>query len=321
MKEVFETETGNDLEKAAKWLRQGQLVAIPTETVYGLAANALDANAALKIFETKNRPSFDPLIVHLGSLSQVGMVCETPPALASELMEQFWPGPLTIVLPKNKQVPDVVTAGLTSVGIRMPRHQLTHSLLKQLDFPLAAPSANPFGYVSPTQASHVLDQLGGKIPYILDGGPCEVGVESTIISFTGAKPIVLRLGGLPIEEIEKITGHLEVQNQSTSNPQAPGMLSAHYSPGKKVLLGDIAEMLKVVDRETTGVISFRKSFGIRHEYILSEEGDLREAARNLFAALRWMDKSEVNLVLAEYVPNEGLGRAMNDRLKRAAAKG
>ncbi|MCZ4410199.1 L-threonylcarbamoyladenylate synthase [Cryomorphaceae bacterium 1068] len=313
----MKAQIGQDIEKAAEILKNGGLVAIPTETVYGLAANALDADAILKIFEAKNRPSFDPLIVHIGSINQLNLLARTFPSEAEKLIEEFWPGPLTIVLPKTELVPDLVTSGLPSVGIRMPSHPLTQGLLSLLPFPLAAPSANPFGYISPTSAAHVADQLGDKVDYILDGGPSSVGVESTIISFEGDIPQILRWGGLALEEIEPFLRVFESSNQSSDNPSAPGMLSSHYAPSKKILIGSLDELIKSHRDEDCSYLSFQQAYEIPGE-VLSQSGDMKEAARNLFAALRRLDNTSGSLILAEFVPNEGLGRAINDRLKRAA---
>lgn len=313
-------EVGKDIKKAQLLLERGELVAIPTETVYGLAGNALDAEAVAAIFETKGRPQFDPLIVHVPDLARAGAYVAAIPEKAALLARAFWPGPLTLLLKKKSIVPDLVTAGLDTVGIRCPDHDLTRALLQTLPFPLAAPSANPFGYVSPTTPGHVQDQLGGRIPYILDGGACRVGIESTIVGVEGGQAVVYRMGGLSIEAIEAAIGPVEVQIHSTSNPKAPGQLKSHYAPRKRVLLGDIESLLKTHGGAHTGVLSFQKNYGAAHQFILSPPGNLTEAAQRLFMALRELDKLPVDLILAEYVPNTGLGRAINDRLKRAAAE-
>lgn len=312
-------EVGKDIKKAHFLLAQGELVAIPTETVYGLAGNALDTQAAARIFETKGRPQFDPLIVHVPDLARAHAYVEAIPEKAAALAQAFWPGPLTLLLKKKSIVPDLVTAGLDTVGIRCPDHDLTRALLQELPFPLAAPSANPFGYVSPTTPTHVQDQLGDRIPYILDGGPCSVGIESTIVGIEDGRAIVYRMGGLSIEAIEAVIGPVEVQTHSTSNPKAPGQLKSHYAPRKPVMLGDIDALLKTQGGPRTGVLSFQKDYGATHQFILSPSGSLTESAQQLFTALRELDKMPVDLILAEYVPNTGLGRAINDRLKRAAA--
>jgi len=227
---------GTDLILAKKLLTEGKLVAIPTETVYGLAANGLDETAVAGIFSAKNRPTFDPLILHVASIEQAQSLCTDWPEMADKLARAFWPGPLTLILPKADHVPDLTTSGQPTVGIRMPNNRLTLELLSTLPFPLAAPSANPFGYVSPTNAQHVADQLGDSIDYILDDGDCSVGIESTIITIDNGTPKVLRLGGLSLERIADVLGFpvLEHLNQN-SNPQAPGQLDQHYSPRCKLI--------------------------------------------------------------------------------------
>lgn len=309
-----------DIHKAKDLLESGELVAIPTETVYGLAANALNADAVVKIFETKNRPHFDPLIVHVASLEQAQSLVEDFPSHAKLLAEKFWPGPLTLLLKKKSVVPDLVTSGLETVGIRMPEHPLTLELLRSIDFPLAAPSANPFGYISPTTAQHVSAQLGDKIQLILDGGPCEVGVESTIIDCTSDIPVVVRLGGLGVEKIESIIGKVAVNTTSSSKPSAPGLLLSHYAPRKPFLLGDIHALLEENRDKKVALITFKgEALHSRHS-VLSTEGSLSEAAHNLFKAMRELDESDAEVIIAELVPDHGLGRAINDRLRRAAAK-
>ncbi|WP_436515545.1 L-threonylcarbamoyladenylate synthase [Ekhidna sp. To15] len=313
-------EIGNDIAKAKTLLCTGEVVAIPTETVYGLAGNALDEKSILKIYTVKNRPKFDPLIAHVDTLEKVENLVHEIPDQAMALAEQFWPGPLTILLSKKAEVPDLLTSGLDRIAVRIPNHPLTQDLLSQLDFPVAAPSANPFGYVSPTSAEHVQNQLGEKIKYILDGGPCRIGLESTIVGFEDGKTVVYRLGGTKVEDIQSIVGKVEIKVNMSSNPAAPGMLKSHYSPGRKMLVGDIEQNLKSLDSANTGVISFSTSHDVPESNmaVLSATGDLDEAARNIFAALRKMDQPHINTVLAEVLPNEGLGRAINDRLKRAS---
>lgn len=296
-------------------------MAIPTETVYGLAGNALNSGAVAKIFEAKNRPHFDPLIIHVPGLEAVSLYATAIPDAARALADRFWPGPLTLVLPKRDNVPDLTSAGLDTIGIRCPDHQLTRQLLKLLPFPLAAPSANPFGYVSPTTAQHVDQQLGGRISYILNGGTCNIGIESTIIGFEGERPVVYRFGGLSLEEIETVVGPLETRAHSTSNPRAPGQLKSHYAPGKRVVLGDIGLLRNDPVYRNAAIISFRTDFGVPYQVVLSPEGSLHEAAHNLFAALRQVDSFPVEYVLTERVPDVGIGRAINDRLMRAAAMG
>ena len=314
--------TGTDLDLAADLLRNGKLVAIPTETVYGLAANAYLEEAVVTIFEAKQRPAFDPLIVHTHHISQFEKIAQHIPERAFQLAEAFMPGPLTLILPRHPSIPLLVTSGHESVGIRIPNHPLTLELLRNLDFPLAAPSANPFGYVSPTTAEHVNQQLGDRIPYILDGGPCQIGLESTIIRVVNEEVEILRLGGLAVEEIEDVIKQpVNRIKTSSSNPTAPGMLSSHYAPRKKVLLGNIETNLKNFNQEKVGVLAWQYAQNLvpeKQQFVLSPTGNLNEAARNLFAALRYLDTLPIDIILAEPVPDSGLGKAINDRLTRAS---
>lgn len=311
---------GSDMETAASCLKAGEIVGIPTETVYGLAANALKAEAVAKIFSAKNRPFFDPLIVHVHAIAEVEKYVLTMPEKAQILAEAFWPGPLTLVLPKNDNIPDLVTAGQNTVGIRVPSHPVCLELLKKIDFPLAAPSANPFGYVSPTTAQHVADQLGDKVCYILDGGPCSVGVESTIVGFPQGEPVIYRLGGISVEQITKIVGPVAEQISAGSNPSAPGQLDVHYSPRCKVVLSNNHT---TPDSPETSYLRYTEPLaGIETErqLILSPGKSFEEAAVNLFAMLRQLDNSGFKYIVVELLPETGLGRAINDRLRRAAAK-
>lgn len=315
------TQIGTDVHVAAEFLEAGNVVGIPTETVYGLAGNALNPDAVLTIFRVKNRPAFDPLIVHTDSLQKVRQFVADIPEPAHQLAEAFWPGPLTLLLPKRDLIPDLVTSGLSTVAVRIPRHPLTIKLLQRLTFPLAAPSANPFGYISPTTAQHVADQLGDQVPYVLDGGPASVGLESTIIGFEEGQATVFRLGGMAIEQIEAVIGPVSVRTHSTSNPKAPGMLSSHYAPRKPLFLLQPGESPTPNNR--AGALVFREPFGgIRedHQRVLSPTGDLNEAAKNLFAHLRTLDSLPVDVIYAEPLPNQGLGWAMNDRLRRASVQ-
>ena len=318
-------EIGKDVEKAEAILKKGGLVAIPTETVYGLAGNALNPDAVAKIFSVKSRPNFDPLILHTESIERIeGFVLHIPDSLR-QLALSFWPGPLTLLLPKKLIVPDLVTSGLNRVAVRVPNHPLTLKLLSKLEFPLAAPSANPFGYISPTKATHVNDQLGDKIEYILDGGSCHVGLESTIIGLENGQVTVYRLGGLDLQSIEKVVGKVKVMAHSSSNPKSPGMLKSHYAPRKPFILGDLDKLVSSYQKKGTdfAVLSFRKDLSMvpdKRHIQLSRLGDLSEAAKNLFAAMRTLDNMDVSVILSELVPDVGLGKAINDRLKRAAAR-
>ncbi|MGB6047574.1 MAG: L-threonylcarbamoyladenylate synthase [Flavobacteriales bacterium] len=319
---------GPDIQRAVQLLEQGEAVAIPTETVYGLAANAYNEAAVLKIFQAKQRPAFDPLIVHVHSLEQVKEVVsflnldhEDTRKEAEALMEKFWPGPLTLVLPKTDRVPDLVTSGLDTVAVRMPAHPMALELLRSVGFPLAAPSANPFGYVSPTTAQHVADQLGGLIPYILDGGPCTVGVESTIIGWESdtGQWVLYRPGGTPVAEIEAVIGMIGRAKKRVL-PASPGMLESHYAPRKPVYIGDVQAMMKEHAGKRIAVLAFSEKHDAQHSEVLSPTGDPTEAARHLFAALRKLDASDADVILAEIFPQKGLGAAINDRLHRASAK-
>lgn len=313
-------EKGVDLAKAKAILERGQLVAIPTETVYGLAANALDATAVARIFSVKNRPEFDPLIVHVPDLDAAQLYVENIPYPAFKLASLFWPGPLTLVLKKNPIIPDLVTSGMDTVGIRCPDHILCRQLLQELSFPLAAPSANPFGYVSPTKAEHVNEQLGSQIDYIVDGGPCSVGIESTIMGFENGTPVIYRLGGLSLEKIESVIGKVQLHVNTSSNPKAPGQLKSHYAPRKRMIVGVLEDLLQQYPAHCSGILSLQKDYHSPHQVILSKTGSLEEAAKNLFTAFRSFDKMDIDVILAEYVPEKGIGRAINDRLRRASAQ-
>jgi len=313
---------GTDILLAAQLLNDNKLVAIPTETVYGLAANAFEKEAVLKIFEAKNRPHFDPLIVHTYSIEMIAHFTTSFPDKLKLLAQKFMPGPLTLLLPKNNSIPDIVTSGLPNVAVRIPNHALTLQLLKLLKFPLAAPSANPFGYVSPTTAAHVDNQLHNKIDYILDGGECNIGIESTIVGIENNEVIVYRLGGLAIEDIEAVVGKVRLQINQSSNPAAPGMLKSHYAPTKQLFIDDIDNFIAAYKDKNIGVISFQKEYSGQNIKCktLSISGNINEAAHNLFAALRYFDGTNVACIVAEKLPNSFLGRAINDRLQRAAHK-
>lgn len=306
---------GLDIEKASVYLRNGELVAIPTETVYGLAGNAYDAAAVIKIFDAKRRPSFDPLIVHIGDKAMLKNFCEPLRPIELELIERYWPGPMTLILRKKNIIPDIVTSGLDTVGVRMPNHDLTLKLLNNLHFPLAAPSANPFGYISPTNAHHVQKQLEKEVSYILDGGSCAIGVESTILKVDDDIVHVLRLGGLTIDQLRKDGFEVSIATHSSSQPEAPGMLTSHYAPRKKTRLLRAQDQIE----DSTSVLYFSKYSSRPEDRTLSASGDIKEAARNLFGYLRELDEMKTTLILVEMAPEIGLGLAINDRLKRACA--
>jgi L-threonylcarbamoyladenylate synthase len=310
--------------RAAEIIQKGGIVAFPTETVYGLGADAFNPLAVARIFEVKRRPSFDPLIVHVANPADVKKLVKEIPSNAKKLIERFWPGPLTVVLLKEEDIPDIVTAGLPTLAIRMPSHPMALSLIRKSDSPIAAPSANLFGYLSPTTAEHVREQLGDQVDLILDGGPCSVGVESTIVSFLEERPKLLRPGGVSLEEIESIIGKVEVHPIGEERPQAPGMLPKHYAPRTPIVLDWDKKSLDLLEDKNIGFLAFKEPknyLKIRSIEILSKKGDIREAAANLFAAIRRLDALDLDLILAEPIPEVGLGRAIMDRLRRASTKG
>lgn len=316
---------GNNIPYAIELLNSNKLVAIPTETVYGLAANAFNENAVLNIYKTKNRPQFNPLIIHSNRIERFEEWGLLIPADVKLLAQHFWPGPITFIIPANHKIPEIVTAGTGAVAIRVPNHPITLDLLAKLTFPLAAPSANPSGFISPTSALHVEQQLGNKIDYILDGGNCKVGVESTIISFLENEPKILRFGGLAIEAIEAVLNKKLATGSNNDKIVAPGMLSKHYAPVHPLqIVENLSESIQLFDKNRVGVISFSESFAevpIAHQFVLSKTKDLNEAASNLFAAMRHVDELDLDIILSEKFPNIGLGYAINDRLKRASIQG
>jgi len=312
--------TSENIKKAAEIIREGSLVAFPTETVYGLGADALNPHAVARIFEAKNRPCFDPIIVHIAEFSQVRRLCSSVDRRAKKLMERFWPGPLTLVLPKSQTVPDIVTAELPTVAVRMPSHPVALSLIKEAETPIAAPSANPFGYLSPTTAAHVREQLGDKIDLILDGGRCPIGVESTVIFLAEGKALLLRPGGLALEDIENVIGKVEIPSPNPSRPLSPGQLPKHYSPRTPICLLTNGK-LEFERGKKVGLLAFtlpKKRAPYEVVEIPSHKGDLVEAAANLFSCLQRLDKAGLDIIYAEPVPEVGLGRAIMDRLRRAS---
>lgn len=312
---------GNDIQIAKQFLETNEVVGIPTETVYGLAANAFNDVAIAEIFEVKNRPTFDPLIVHTHHIDEVRkFVTNIHPKLLA-LAEAFWPGPLTLLLPKQTSISNLVTSGLDRVGVRIPNHPLILNLLKSISFPLAAPSANPFGYISPTQAIHVEKQLGSKISYVLDGGACEVGLESTIVGEEHGQIIIYRLGGLSISDIENVVGKVSIELNQSSNPKAPGQLKSHYAPKVPLFIGDLAELEKTHSDKKIGALVFGKYVPTNKNTVvknLSLHENFTEAAVNLFNYLREFDDMDIDVIIADYLPPIHLGIAINDRLKRAA---
>lgn len=317
----MQTSIGTDRSKAKSLLESGEVVAIPTETVYGLAANALNPDAVLRIFKAKNRPHFNPLIIHLPEWEAVSGYIAEIPAEAHLLARHFSPGPLTFLLRKKPLVPDLVTAGSAKVAVRIPAHPMTRALLSSLNFPLAAPSANAFGYVSPTTAQHVLEGLDGKIPYILDGGECNVGLESTIVDFENGEVIVRRKGGVAVEAIERVLGKkVAVKTGVEDHPVAPGQLKSHYATSTPLYVGDATGLSDQFSAKKICVIAFggnMREVAASSRFQLSESGNLDEAAKNLFKIMRQADQCGAEVILAEWLPETGLGRAINDRLRRA----
>jgi len=320
MAEVLLPDNGGIL-VAAEILRHGGLVAFPTETVYGLGADAFNARAVAKIFAVKGRPQFDPIIVHVADPAEAEKLWQEIPPLAKRLIEKFWPGPLTLVLPKRDIVPDIVTAGLPTVAVRMPSHPVALSLIRAAGRPVAAPSANRFGRLSPTHHEAVLEQLGESIDAVIAGGPTPVGIESTVISLAEDPPRLLRPGGTPIEAIRKLVPNLRLD--PPKGPSAsPGTLPRHYQPLTPLFLWEPGppEGHEVLDRSRCGFLAFQKAWqGFAHTEVLSPQGDLVEAAANFFSLLRKLDKMGLSAILAEPVPEEGLGIAIMDRLRRASS--
>ena len=299
-------------------------MAFPTETVYGLGCDALNPDAAAKVFEAKQRPQFDPLIVHITDRIQLDSVVSALTATARQLIDQFWPGPLTLVLPKQPAIPDLVTAGLETVAVRMPSHPVAQALIREAGTPIAAPSANPFGYVSPTTAQHVADGLGRTIDLILDGGPCSVGVESTIVSLVGPQAELLRPGSITREQLSAVIGPLSRSSFVFDQPTAPGQLARHYATQTPVtILTSVTARPMLMKNERAGLLIFSRANAPDERFaaieVLSATGDLREAAHHLFAALRRLDAQDLDRIYVEPCREEGLGVAIMDRLRRCAA--
>ena len=314
----------NSIPKAVSILNKDEIIGIPTETVYGLAGNIYSAKAIQSIFAMKQRPFFNPLIVHIKSVNDLPEIASDIPRKALLLAAAFWPGPLTLVLKKQIAIPDLVTGGKDTVAVRVPNHPLTLALLDQLAYPLAAPSANPFGCISPTRAEHVASYFEGSLPMVLDGGSCSKGFESTIIGFENGDPVLYRLGSLATEDIEAIVGKIKIITHDDLAPAAPGMLSRHYAPLTTTFLTlDVKEKLKMFPNQKIGVLVFKKGIDnpkIVQQEILSSKGNLEEAASQLYAALHRLDNLKLDVIIAERFPDIGLGKTINDRLQRATKK-
>jgi L-threonylcarbamoyladenylate synthase len=321
------------IQEAAAVLRAGGIVAFPTETVYGLGADMKQDKAVCRIFEAKKRPSFDPLIVHVASVEEARTLWKGIPPAAESLMRRFWPGPLTLVLPKSAQVSDLVTAGLPTVAVRMPDHPMALELIRALGHPIAAPSANMFGHTSPTSAQHVAEDLGNAIDLIVDGGPCSVGVESTVLKIERGAGIILRPGGVSAEQLADVIP-LE-KAPASAKLESPGQLESHYAPWTRFVLlpkrfPEFSAEFDTIRRSfeeskgaapRVGLLAFDKdpqSANLESVQVLSPKGDLVEAAAALFQAMRKLDKMNVDFILAEPVPEKGIGQAIMDRLRKAS---
>ncbi len=313
----------NNINLAATILQEDNIIGIPTETVYGLAGNIFSEKAIREIYRVKQRPFYNPLIVHIKNMDELSKIAINIPPIAMELASHFWPGPLTLLLKKNNLIPDLITAGKDTVAVRMPNHPITLALLNRIDFPLAAPSANPFGMISPTKAQHVDDYFKDEIKMVLDGGVCQTGIESTIIGFEDNKVIVYRLGGVTIAAIETIAGDVKLINKENKAPMAPGMLSKHYAPTTPLIFTDnLEQALHQFKDKRIGIISFNKAISPLPsncvQKILSQQKSLEEAASKLYDTMHQLDRINLDYIIAERFPDEGLGSVINDKLSRAS---
>jgi L-threonylcarbamoyladenylate synthase len=309
-----------DIQKAIALLTNEELVAIPTETVYGLAGNIYSEKAIKSIFSTKKRPFFNPLIVHIPSVDSLENIVTHIPKKAKLLADAFWPGSMTLVLKKNELIPDLITANKDTVAVRVPNHPLILDLLKKLPFPLAAPSANPFGSISPTKPEHVENYFKEDIKMVLNGGNCKNGIESTIIGFENDEPIIYRLGALALEDIEAVVGKTTIRNKKENKPDAPGMLARHYAPKTRTFLVDnVAIEIKNHPNKKVGILVFKDSLNDDSltQIILSKKGSLQEATSKLYNSLHKLDSLNLDVIIAEKFPEIGLGKSINDRLQRA----
>ncbi|HKK82642.1 MAG TPA: L-threonylcarbamoyladenylate synthase [Atribacterota bacterium] len=320
------------LKEAGQAIREGKIVAFPTETVYGLGADALNEEAIKKIFLAKDRPLYDPLIVHINCLEDAIDLVEELPPIARTLGQNFWPGPLTMVIKKSKKISDIVTSGLDTVAIRVPGHPVAQALIREAQKPIVAPSANLFTHVSPTNAQHVIDDLKGKVDIIIDSGESTVGVESTVVDVTELPLKILRLGGTTVESIRKITAKIIIANDNEGVNKSPGMLKKHYAPKAKLILAEgknetmINHILNLASNyqkfgKKVGIISSKENINKYNGFIVKSLGnakDLQTCAQNLYAQLRLLDELECNIIISENFENKGLGRAIMDRLRRAS---
>lgn len=312
-----------DIDLVAQELMQEEIVIIPTETVYGLAANFNSEKAINKIFELKQRPKTNPLIVHVSNMNQVDGLVKSFPEKAKLLVEKFWPGPLTLVLEKKDEVLDIVTANQETVAVRMPNHELTLSLIEKTGIPIVAPSANPFTKISPTKVKHVITAYPNNCPLILDGGDCSHGMESTILGFEAEEVILYRFGALSISKIEAVVGKISLKNNNNEKLVTSGMHKKHYSPKTRLLVtNQLEEELLRHGNKEIGLLTFKftsMASKVKKHIVLSEDGSYELAMKNFYNALHELDKCELDIIVAEQFPNENLGKVINDRLDRAAA--
>jgi len=316
--------TPENIKKGAEILKAGGLVAFPTETVYGLGGDALNPQSAAKIFQAKERPHFDPLITHIAHEETLDKICKIPPQYFP-ILKKVWPGALTIIVPKKAIVPDLVTSGLDTMAVRMPDHPIALELIRQSTGALAAPSANPFGYLSPTTAYHVERQLGPRIDMVLDGGPCRVGVESTVLDLTREIPLILRPGGYSVEDLERLFGEVQILNRKVATPTAPGQMEMHYSPRTPLFIVDQPQDVDPQLAQKGAYLGFREdspgdTAPFKKTEYLTQNGDYLQAAATLFNRLHQLDQMGVEAIYAQRVPEEGLGRAVMDRIYKASVK-
>lgn len=322
--EILPATASDAVSRAVALLRQGEAIALPTETVYGLAADALREEAVLKIFQAKARPRFDPLIVHLPEaawVEKVAIIDSSVRELFDPLTKQFWSGPLTFIFPRLPAIPDIITAGLETVAIRLSEHPVFQEIIAAFGSPLAAPSANRFGRISPTAAGHVLEELDGLIPLVIDGGPTPHGLESTIVALRNGRIEMLRRGPVTQEQLAEF-GEVVVVG-ARSHPEAPGQLASHYAPKTPLMFVEDAATVDLPPDKRCGLLKWKTKADARFGEVrsLSDRQNLSEAATNVFRLLRELDACNLDLIVAEQVPDEGLGAAINDRLRRAAARG
>ncbi|CAI2768826.1 L-threonylcarbamoyladenylate synthase [Flavobacterium collinsii] len=314
----------NDIELAVEILKNEDVIGFPTETVYGLAGNIYSTKAVHKIFRIKQRPLHNPLIVHIKQIEDLDTVAIEIPELAKIMAHKFWPGPLTLLLKKHPDVSELITAGHETVAVRIPNHPVALSLLHQLDFPVAAPSANPFGSISPTTPEHVDAYFKDELPLVLNGETCKAGIESTIIGFKGESLVIYRLGAISKEEIENVAGPATLYNKEENTPEAPGMLSKHYAPKVALHLTDnLSESIRKFSDKKIGLLVFRQhreDQNSKYQIVLSPTGSLKEAASKLYAALHELDAMVLDIIIAERFPDHDLGKTINDRLERASKR-